>query len=105
MWQSAAFTIHSVVWSCLDAGKKSIVDPATMSVRQNECLSTLVRFCGVVGSNFGEPKVMRLRFFYIDRAKIFLHTLSRTFILCLIFSEPAFAGDSQPWFEIIVHVI
>ena len=60
MWQSAAFTIHSVVWSCLDAGKKSIVDPATMSVRQNECLSTLVRFCGVVGSNFGEPKVRNI---------------------------------------------
>ena len=77
MWQSAAFTIHSVVWSCLDAGKKSIVDPATMSVRQNECLSTLVRFCGVVGSNFGEPKVMRLRFFVltVPRIKKFFENL------------------------------
>ena len=27
--------------------------------RQHQCLSALVRFCGVVGSNFGEPKVVR----------------------------------------------
>jgi hypothetical protein len=43
----------------LDSGKKSIVDIATMSSRQHQCLSALVRFCGVVGSNFGEPKVVR----------------------------------------------
>ena len=30
-----------------------------MTSRQHQCLSALVRFCGVVGSNFGEPKVVR----------------------------------------------
>ena len=104
MWQSAAFTIHSVVWSCLDAGKKSIVDPATMSVRQNECLSTLVRFCGVVGSNFGEPKVSKTYIFVVIIQRNF-EILSRKSIFYLIFFELVFAGDSQPWLEIIVHVI
>ena len=30
-----------------------------MSSRHSDCLSRLVRFCGVVGSNFGEPKIIR----------------------------------------------
>ena len=30
-----------------------------MSSRQTECLSALVKFCGVAGCNFGEPKVIR----------------------------------------------
>ena len=59
VWQTCAFTIHASVWQGLDSAKKSIVDIATMSSRQHQCLSALVRFCGVVGSNFGEPKVIR----------------------------------------------
>merc|ERR1711974_340680 len=31
----------------------------SLSSRQNDCLSTFIRFRGVVGSNFGEPKVIR----------------------------------------------
>jgi E3 ubiquitin-protein ligase UBR2 len=56
VWQTCAFTIHSIVRSIVDEGK-SIFEKE--SSRQNDCLSTLVRFCGVVGSNFGEPKVIR----------------------------------------------
>ena len=56
VWQSCAFTIHSIVWSILDQGKSLF---GNASSRQSDCLSTLVRFCGIVGSNFGEPKVIR----------------------------------------------
>jgi E3 ubiquitin-protein ligase UBR2 len=56
-WQTCAFTIHSVVWSILDQGKS--IFGGNMSSRHTDCLSALVRFCGVVGSNFGEPKVIR----------------------------------------------
>ena len=58
-WQATAFTLHSVVWSCLDSGKKSLLDPVEMSSRHKECLSAMIRFCGVVGSYFCEPKVIR----------------------------------------------
>ena len=55
-WQTCAFTIHSVVGSVLEQGKSIF---ANMSSRHSDCLSGLVKVCGVVGSNFGEPKVIR----------------------------------------------
>jgi hypothetical protein len=42
--------------------KKPFFDVDARSSRQHQCLSALVRFCGVacgVASNFGEPKVIR----------------------------------------------
>lgn len=56
VWQSCAMTVHSIVVSAMDAGKPIF---GSLSSRQNDCLSCLIRFCGVVGSNFGEPKVIR----------------------------------------------
>ena len=56
VWQSCAMTVHSIVVSAMDAGKPLF---GSLSSRQNDCLSCLIRFCGVVGSNFGEPKVIR----------------------------------------------
>ena len=55
-WQTCAFSVQSVVWSVLDQGRSIF---GQMSSRHSDCLSRLVRFCGVVGSNFGEPKVIR----------------------------------------------
>ncbi len=49
VWHTCAFTIHSSVWQSLDAGKKSILDMATMSSRQHQVeVSTL----GLLGQNF-----------------------------------------------------
>ena len=56
VWQSCAFTVHSIVVSAREAEKALF---GSLSSRQNDCLSTFIRFCGVVGSNFGEPKVIR----------------------------------------------
>jgi len=56
VWNSCAFTVISVVISAMDNNKPTL---GSLSSRQNDCLSTLIRFCGVVGSNFGEPKVIR----------------------------------------------
>ena len=56
VWQSCGFTVRSIVVSALDAEKPLF---GSLSSRQNDCLSALIRFCGVVGSNFGEPKVVR----------------------------------------------
>jgi hypothetical protein len=39
--------------------KKLLILFSQFVCRQHQCLSALVRFCGVVGSNFGEPKVVR----------------------------------------------
>ena len=55
-WQTCAFTVQAVVWSVLDQGRSIF---GQMSSRHSDCLSRLVRFCGVVGSNFGEPKIIR----------------------------------------------
>ena len=43
-WQATAFTLHSVVWSCLESGKKSILDPVEMASRHKECLSAMIRY-------------------------------------------------------------
>jgi len=56
VWQSCGFTVHSIVVSAMEAGKALF---GSLSSRQSDCLSTFIRFCGVVGSNFGEPKVIR----------------------------------------------
>merc|ERR1719228_293604 len=56
VWQSCGFTVHSIVVSAREAEKAIF---GSLSSRQNDCLSTFIRFCGVVGSNFGEPKVIR----------------------------------------------
>ena len=56
VWQSCSFTVHSIVVSMMDAEKPVF---GNLSSRHNDCLTTFVRFCGVVGSNFGEPKVIR----------------------------------------------
>ena len=56
VWQSCAFTVHSIVVSAMESEKPLF---GSLSSRQNDCLSTFIRFCGVVGSNFGEPKVIR----------------------------------------------
>merc|ERR1719318_2208813 len=56
VWQSCGFTVHSIVVSAREAEKALF---GSLSSRQNDCLSTFIRFCGVVGSNFGEPKVIR----------------------------------------------
>jgi len=56
VWQSCAFTVISIVVSAMDMEKPVL---GSLSSRQNDCLTTLIRFCGVVGSNFGEPKVIR----------------------------------------------
>ena len=56
VWQSCAFTVHSIVVSAREAVKPLF---RSLSSRQNDSLSTFIRFCGVVGSNFGEPKVIR----------------------------------------------
>ena len=56
VWQSCSFTVHSIVVSMMDAEKPIF---GNLSSRHNDCLTTFVRFCGVVGSNFGEPKVIR----------------------------------------------
>jgi len=56
VWQSCGFTVHSIVVSSREAEKALF---GSLSSRQNDCLSTFIRFCGVVGSNFGEPKVIR----------------------------------------------
>merc|ERR1719419_892270 len=56
VWQSCSFTVHSIVVSAMDAEKPVF---GSLSSRHNDCLTALIRFCGVVGSNFGEPKVIR----------------------------------------------
>jgi len=56
VWQSCGFTVQSIVVSAREAEKALF---GSLSSRQNDCLSTFIRFCGVVGSNFGEPKVIR----------------------------------------------
>ena len=56
VWHSCAFTVHSIVVSARETEKTLF---GSLSLRQNDCLSTFIRFCGVVGSNFGEPKVIR----------------------------------------------
>jgi len=56
VWQSCGFTVHSIVVSAMESEKPLF---GSLSSRQNDCLSTFIRFCGVVGSNFGEPKVIR----------------------------------------------
>ena len=56
VWQSCGFTVQSIVVSAMDADKPLF---GNLSSRQNDCLSAFIRFCGVVGSNFGEPKVIR----------------------------------------------
>ena len=56
VWQSCAFTVHSIVVSAREAEKALF---GSLSSRQNDCLSTFIRFCGVVGSNLWEPKVIR----------------------------------------------
>ena len=56
VWQSCGFTVHSIVVSQMDADKPVF---GHLSSRHNDCLSAFIRFCGVVGSNFGEPKVIR----------------------------------------------
>jgi len=56
VWQSCSFSIISIVVSAMDTEKPVL---GSLSSRQKDCLSTLIRFCGVVGSNFGEPKVIR----------------------------------------------
>merc|ERR1712013_303131 len=56
VWQSCAFTVKSIVVSAMESEKPLF---GSLSSRQNDCLSTFIRFCGVVGSNFGEPKVIR----------------------------------------------
>ena len=56
VWQSCSFTVHSIVVSMMDAEKPVF---GNLSSRNNDCLTTFVRFCGVVGSNFGEPKVIQ----------------------------------------------
>ena len=56
VWQSCGFTVQSIVVSAIDADKPLF---GNLSSRQNDCLSAFIRFCGVVGSNFGEPKVIR----------------------------------------------
>jgi len=48
--------VHSIVVSAMDAEKPVF---GSLSSRHNDCLTALIRFCGVVGSNFGEPKVIR----------------------------------------------
>ena len=78
VWQSCGFTVHSIVVSAMEEGKPIF---GALSSRQHDCLSAFIRlllltllytevyfyfylycyfrFCGVVGSNFGEPKVIR----------------------------------------------
>ena len=56
VWQSCGFSVHSIVVSQMDADKPVF---GHLSSRHNDCLTAFVRFCGVVGSNFGEPKVIR----------------------------------------------
>ena len=58
-WQATAFSLHSVVWACLDSGKRSVLDAVEMSMRHKECMSALIKFCGVIGSYFSEPKTIR----------------------------------------------
>jgi len=55
VWDSCAFTVLSIVVSNMEAEKALF----SLSSRQSDCLSALVRFCGVVGSNFGEPRVIQ----------------------------------------------
>ena len=56
VWQSCGYTVQSIVVSAMDADKPLF---GNLSSRQNDCLSAFIRFCGVVGSNFGDPKVIR----------------------------------------------
>ncbi len=56
VWQTCAYTVHSIVWSVLEKGR-SVLGP--LSSRHHDCLSGLTRLCGVLGSNFGDPKVIR----------------------------------------------
>ncbi len=56
VWQTCSFTVHSVVCSILDQGGSVF---GQMSSRHKDCLSGLVRFCGVVGSNLGDSKIIR----------------------------------------------
>ena len=56
VWKSCGFTINSIVVSTMDAEKPAL---GSLSSRHNDCLTALIRFCGVVGSNFGDPKVIR----------------------------------------------
>ena len=59
VWNTCAFTVHSAVHSEMDAGKASLLVPSGMSMRNHECLAALVRFCAVLSSHFGEPKIIR----------------------------------------------
>lgn len=101
VWQTCSFTIHSIVWSILDDGK-SIFDP--MSSRQHDCLSTLVRFSGIVGSNFGDPKLIRSHalkllatLFEVDTANMsILEFDAFGFLVALTFSLPSLFNDNQP---------
>ena len=56
VWQSCGFSVRSIVVSAMEADKPVF---GHLSSRHNDCLTALIRFCGVVGSNFGEPKVIR----------------------------------------------
>ncbi len=57
-WQTCAYTTHSLVNARLEIDKKNpIFTP--MPARHKDCLSALVRLCGIVGANFAEPKVVR----------------------------------------------
>ncbi|XP_059082624.1 E3 ubiquitin-protein ligase UBR2-like isoform X2 [Tigriopus californicus] len=57
MWKACAYTVYSNVLSELgEEGKSSFED---MSLRQKVCLSKLIRVCGIIGTNFGEPKVIQ----------------------------------------------
>merc|ERR1712117_826283 len=56
VWQSCSFTVHSILVSAMHADKTVF---GNLSSRHNDCLTAFIRFCGVVGSNFGEPKVIR----------------------------------------------
>ncbi len=100
VWQTCAYTVHSVVWSVLGRGSSVFGE---MSSRHRDCLSGLVRFCGVVGSNFGKPRVIRSHALKLLSTLLEVDTANLSvlefdafgMLVALTFSLPSLFNDTQ----------
>merc|ERR1719270_866249 len=61
VWNTCAFTIHSVVHAEMDAARgTSLVSENGMSKQNQDCLGGLVRLCAVMSSsNLSQPNIVR----------------------------------------------
>ena len=80
VWKSCGFTIISIVISAMEADKPVL---GALSSRHNDCLSALIRFCGIVGSNFGDPKVIRYKKVLIIHCKFPTRTHKSNQLFCI----------------------